>query len=210
MWDFFEVRYISVKQAAVSFKNVRNSEDYGFFDGKEKDRDKSVIFASVATLGRPEYLNEAYFPADYFDYVIIDEFHHAVTDQYRRIVEYFQPQFLLGLTATPERMDGKNIYEICDYNVPYQISLKEAINKGIQEKLRMEGFIRKLTNNQMDNLKKISQLPGAATFSVPGAGKTTEALAYFFVNRNQQDRLLVVAPKNAFGAWDEQLDSETN
>ncbi len=57
-----------LKQAAVSFKNVRNSEDYGFFDGKEKDRDKSVIFASVATLGRPEYLNEAYFPADYFDY----------------------------------------------------------------------------------------------------------------------------------------------
>ena len=110
---------------------MRNSEDYGFFDGKEKDTDKSVIFASIATLGRPEYLNEAYFPADYFDYVIIDEFHHAVTDQYRRIVEYFQPQFLLGLTATPERMDGKNIYEICDYNVPYQISLKEAINKGM-------------------------------------------------------------------------------
>ena len=63
-----------LKQAAVSFKNVRNSEDYGFFDGKEKDRDKSVIFASVATLGRPEYLNETYFPADYFDYVIIDEY----------------------------------------------------------------------------------------------------------------------------------------
>ncbi|WP_105310040.1 DUF3427 domain-containing protein [Dorea sp. Marseille-P4042] len=120
-----------LKQAAVSFKNVRNSEDYGFFDGKEKDTDKSVIFASVATLGRPEYLNETYFPADYFDYVIIDEFHHAVTDQYRRIVEYFQPQFLLGLTATPERMDGKDIYEICDYNVPYQISLKKAINKGM-------------------------------------------------------------------------------
>lgn len=120
-----------LKQAVVSFKNVRNSADYGFFDGKEKDRDKSVIFASVATLGRTEYLNETYFPADYFEYVIIDEFHHAVTDQYRRIVEYFQPQFLLGLTATPERMDGKNIYEICDYNVPYQISLKEAINKGM-------------------------------------------------------------------------------
>lgn len=75
-----------LKQAAVSFKNVRNSEDYGFFDGKEKDTDKSVIFASVATLGRPEYLNETYFPADYFDYVIIDEFHHAVTDQYRRYI----------------------------------------------------------------------------------------------------------------------------
>ena len=120
-----------LKQAAVSFKNVRHSDDYGFFYGKQKDIDKSVIFASVATLGRNEYLTEEYFAPDYFDYLIIDEFHHAVNDQYQRIVNYFKPQFLLGLTATPERMDGKNIYEICDYNVPYEISLKEAINKGV-------------------------------------------------------------------------------
>ena len=90
-----------------------------------------MIFASVATLGRVEYLNENYFAPDYFTYVVIDEFHHAVNEQYQRIVDYFKPKFLLGLTATPERMDGKNIYEICDYNVPYEISLKEAINKGM-------------------------------------------------------------------------------
>ena len=120
-----------LNQAAVSFKNVRNSDDYGFFDGEQKCTDKSVIFASVATLGRLEYLNETYFAPDYFSYVVIDEFHHAINEQYQRIVEYFKPQFLLGLTATPERMDGRNIYEICDYNVPYEISLKEAINKGM-------------------------------------------------------------------------------
>lgn len=120
-----------LKQAAVSFQNVRNSKDYGFFMGAEKCTDKPLIFASVASLGKPEYLNEKYFASDYFDYVVIDEFHHAVNDQYRRIVEYFRPQFLLGLTATPERMDGKNIYEICDYNVPYEISLKDGINKGM-------------------------------------------------------------------------------
>lgn len=119
-----------LKQAAVSFKNVRHSDDYGFFYGKQKDTGKSVIFASVATLGRSEYLTEKYFAPDYFTYVVIDEFHHAVTEQYQRIVNYFQPQFMLGLTATPERMDGKSIYEICDYNVPYEITLKEAINKG--------------------------------------------------------------------------------
>lgn len=62
---------------------------------------------------------------------MIDEFHHAVTKSYQNIVSYFTPKFLLGLTATPERMDGKNIYEICDYNVPYEISLQEAINKGM-------------------------------------------------------------------------------
>ena len=120
-----------LKQAAQSFKNVRNSDDYGFFDGESKCTDKSMIFASVATLGRSEYLKNKYFASDYFNYIVIDEFHHAVNDQYQRIVNYFKPQFLLGLTATPERMDGRNIYEICDYNVPYEISLKEAINKGI-------------------------------------------------------------------------------
>ena len=120
-----------LEQAATSFKNVRNSDDYGFFKGSMKETEKSVIFASVATLGKEEYLNEKYFAADYFDYVVIDEFHHAVNEQYKRIVEYFKPQFLLGLTATPERMDGKNIYEICDYNVPFEISLKDAINKGM-------------------------------------------------------------------------------
>ena len=120
-----------LKQAAVSFKNVRHSDDYGFFDGKQKDIEKSVIFASVATLGRNEYLTDEYFSEDYFDYIVIDEFHHAVNEQYKRIVSYFKPKFMLGLTATPERMDGKNIYELCDYNVPYEISLKEAINKGM-------------------------------------------------------------------------------
>ena len=120
-----------LKQAAISFQNVRHSEDYGFFYGKQKTVDKSVIFASVSTLGREEYLSEEYFSPEYFDYIVIDEFHHAVTNQYKRIVNYFKPQFLLGLTATPERMDGKNIYEICDYNVPYEISLKEAIDKGM-------------------------------------------------------------------------------
>ncbi len=120
-----------LKQAAIAFKNVRQSDDYGFFYEKRKDMEKSVIFASVSTLGRGEYLKEEYFSKTYFDYLVIDEFHHAVNEQYKKIADYFQPKFMLGLTATPERMDGKNIYEICDYNVPYEISLKEAINKGM-------------------------------------------------------------------------------
>lgn len=129
-----------LNQAAVSLKNVRQSDDYGFFNGNNKTTDKSVIFASVATLGRPEYLTNEYFAPDYFDYIVIDEFHHAVNEQYMRIVNYFKPQFLLGLTATPERMDGRNIYEICDYNVPYEISLKDAINKGMLVPFRYYGI----------------------------------------------------------------------
>ena len=143
--DYQKVLFVAhreeiLKQAAISFHNVRQSDDYGFFDGQDKCTDKSLIFASVATLGRSQYLNSKYFAPDYFDYIVIDEFHHAVTDQYRRITEYFKPKFLLGLTATPERMDGRSVYELCDYNVPYEISLKEAINKGILVPFRYYGI----------------------------------------------------------------------
>jgi len=68
-----------LKQAADSFKNVRQSDDYGFFYSDQKDINKHVIFALVQTLGKKEYLNEKYFPRDYFSYICIDEFHHAVT-----------------------------------------------------------------------------------------------------------------------------------
>lgn len=89
----------------------------------------------------------------------------------------------------------------------YNTALKLAARTeaDIQMCLKAVGFKRSLTSNQLYNLHKISHLPGAATFSVPGAGKTTEALAFFFINAAGTDRLLVVAPKNAFGAWDEQL-----
>ena len=102
--DFARVLFVAhreeiLAQAAISFQNVRHSDDYGFFNGKEKSTDKDVIFASVATLGRASYLNGKYFAPDYFDYLVIDEFHHAVNDQYQRIVDYFKPKFLLGLTG---------------------------------------------------------------------------------------------------------------
>lgn len=85
------------------------------------------------------------------------------------------------------------------------LSLSGRTEGDIKQQLKNIGFKRDLTDNQAYNLSKISHLPGAATFSVPGAGKTTEALAFFFLNATESDRLLVVAPKNAFGAWDEQL-----
>lgn len=120
-----------LKQAAESFSNVRGSNDYGFFLGEQKDTQNSMIFASVASLGKKAYLNPSYFAPDAFPYIVIDEFHHAVNEQYRLILDYFKPKFLLGLTATPERMDARNIYEICDYNVPYELDLPDAINKGM-------------------------------------------------------------------------------
>ena len=138
-----------LKQAVQSYKNVRHTDDYGFFNGEEKCTDASVIFASVATLGRKNYLEEKYFKPDYFEYIVIDEFHHAVSNQYKNIIEYFKPKFLLGLTATPDRMDGRNIYEICDYNVAYEINLKEAINKGMLVPFHYYGIYDDIDYSQM-------------------------------------------------------------
>jgi len=75
--------------------------------------------------------------------------------------------------------------------------------------LESKGFVRKLTKEQIRNICKMVSIPAVATFSVPGAGKTTEALAYFFFHSQLSDRLLVVAPKNAFAAWDEQIEACT-
>ena len=129
-----------IKQAARSFKNVRNSDDIGYFYNNIKDKDKSMVFALVQTLGKDEYLNEEYFKKDYFDYIVIDEFHHAVSNNYRKIIDYFTPKFMLGLTATPERLDSKDVFSICDYNTVYEIRLCEAINKGYLVPFRYYGI----------------------------------------------------------------------
>ena len=88
----------------------------------------------------------------------------------------------------------------------YEYAISQNIQpENVQETLTACGFKRNLTNEQIRNLKKILNLSAAATFSVPGAGKTTEALAYFQFNRESTSKLLIVAPKNAFPAWDEQI-----
>lgn len=86
-----------LKQAAISFRNVTNSSDIGYFYRDNKDKDKSLIFALVQTLGKEEYLNDTYFSKEYFDYIVVDEFHHAVSENYQRIINYFTSKFLLVL-----------------------------------------------------------------------------------------------------------------
>lgn len=118
-------------QAANSFHLIRPDDSIGFFDQDQKAMDTQLLFASVATLGQNQYLNPACFAPDAFDYIVVDEFHHAISSTYQRILDYFKPKFLLGLTATPERLDQKDVFALCDYNVPYNLTLQEAINKGV-------------------------------------------------------------------------------
>ncbi|MGL4731570.1 MAG: DEAD/DEAH box helicase family protein [Clostridium sp.] len=119
-----------IKQAQESFTRVRQCNDTGLFYGDIKDVNNKVVFALVQSLGKKEYLNSEYFPKDYFDYIVIDEFHHAVSNNYKNIIDYFTPKFMLGLTATPERLDSKDVFALCDYNMVYEVRLKDAINKG--------------------------------------------------------------------------------
>lgn len=135
-----------IKQAAQSFKNVRNSDDIGFFYSNQKDTKNSFIFALVQTLGKEQYLNEEYFSKDYFDYIIVDEFHHAVSSNYKKIIDYFTSKFLLGLTATPERLDSKDVFALCDYNMVYEVRLKDAINKGWLVPFRYYGIYDETVN----------------------------------------------------------------
>ena len=129
-----------IKQASNTFKAIYPDKSQGFFYNNKKDTNKDITFALVQTLGKNNYLNENYFKKDDFEYIIIDEFHHAVSKNYTNILDYFTPKFLLGLTATPERLDNKDVFALCDYNVVYEIRLKEAINKGFLSPFKYYGI----------------------------------------------------------------------
>lgn len=118
----------------------------GFFMNSIKDNDKDIVFASVQSLGKGNYLSEDYFPRDYFDYIVIDEFHHAVCKNYQNIINYFKPKFMLGLTATPDRLDNKDVFSICDYNTVYEVTLKTAIDKGWLVPFRYYGIYDESVN----------------------------------------------------------------
>ena len=130
-----------IKQAKKVFKKIQTDKSRGFFYNNIKETDNDITFALVQTLGKDKYLNEKYFKRDAFDYIIIDEFHHAVANNYRNILNYFQSEFLLGLTATPERLDNKDVFALCDYNNVYEIRLKEAINRGFLTPFKYYGIM---------------------------------------------------------------------
>jgi hypothetical protein len=95
--------------------------------GHNKEPDADILFASVQTLSARE--NIEVFDPQRFDYIVIDEFHHAAADTYRRVIDYFEPKFMLGLTATPDRLDGVNLLALCEGNEVYRAD----IPKGIEE-----------------------------------------------------------------------------
>jgi superfamily II DNA or RNA helicase/SAM-dependent methyltransferase len=112
-------------QAAGTFARIRTRARIGFYMGQTRDTQVDVLCASVQTLGKSAHLER--FPPDHFDYIVIDEFHHAAAPTYRRLLGHFEPRFLLGLTATPDRTDQSDILSLCDDNLVFTRDLFAGI-----------------------------------------------------------------------------------
>ncbi|WP_042200848.1 DEAD/DEAH box helicase family protein [Paenibacillus camerounensis] len=124
-------------QARRSFERIRPDKTFGIYNGAIKEGDADFVFASVYTLGMKRHRES--FTADQFDLIVVDEFHHAAAASYQSIIQYFKPKFMLGITATPDRMDGKDVYALCDGNVAYQIHFIEAIRRGWLSPFQYDG-----------------------------------------------------------------------
>ncbi|MCB9891592.1 MAG: DEAD/DEAH box helicase family protein [Planctomycetes bacterium] len=116
-------------QAIKTFRRIRSDASIGRFTGSEKTPDTDILFASVQTLARTQHLDT--FATNHFDYVIVDEFHHAAAATYRALIDHFEPRFLLGLTATPERTDGADLLSLCGHNLVYRRDLGDGIREGL-------------------------------------------------------------------------------
>lgn len=116
-------------QAMATYSRIRPKATIGKYTGNEKGPNSDILFASVQTLGRSHHLQQ--FAREDFDYIVIDEFHHAAARTYRNLIDYFTPKFLLGLTATPERTDGGDLLALCEENLVYRCDIAEGISKSL-------------------------------------------------------------------------------
>lgn len=118
-----------LKQACKTFAKIIPDIQYGILSANHKDFHKPYLFATINMLNKEENLTQ--FTPTHFDYIIIDETHRAGTNSYLKILNYCQPQFLLGMTATPERTDGFDIYQLFDHNIAYEIRLNQAMQENL-------------------------------------------------------------------------------
>ncbi|MDK2046811.1 DEAD/DEAH box helicase [Aliarcobacter butzleri] len=115
-------------KAKQSFEEILPQiNSFGLYTGNKKEQDKNYLFSTIQTMSS----NFLEFSQDFFDYIIIDEAHHVTSPSYKKILDYFKPKFLLGLTATSNRMDGNSIYEVFDENIALDIRLNDALEHNL-------------------------------------------------------------------------------
>ncbi|MGE5287554.1 MAG: DEAD/DEAH box helicase family protein [Micromonosporaceae bacterium] len=125
-----------LRQSLEVFRRAQPDADLGLYYGGEKEPDARILFASVQTLAGSLHR----FAPGRFDYLVVDEFHHAAARSYRRVIDHFQSEFLLGLTATPNRMDGADLLALCSDNLVYECPLTDGIERGDLSPFRYFGI----------------------------------------------------------------------
>ena len=141
--------------AKKSFKNIVPDIEMGLFSGNKKQMSSPYLFSTIQSLS----LNLDLFKKDQFDYIIIDEAHHITSESYKRVYEYFEPKFLLGLTATPNRTDKESIYEYFDENIACDIRLNDALDEKLIVPFHYYGIsdIQSIDYSDID-ISKIDQI----------------------------------------------------
>ena len=132
-------------QAKETFAKAWPEATLGEYTGSQKDMTQTVIFATVQSISKDL---EKFSPTD-FDYLIVDECHHAAANTYQKIFTYFHPKFILGLTATPERSDGEDMMELFQ-NVAHKMDLKTAVERGVLVPIRC---VRVKTNIDLTDVR---------------------------------------------------------
>jgi superfamily II DNA or RNA helicase/HKD family nuclease len=142
----FIVHRRNIAEAAMNtFKKVIGKDkSFGLYSGYHRESEADFLFTTIQTISRTIHMNQ--FKPNHFDYIIIDETHRAGASSYTKVIEYFKPQFLLGMTATPERTDGLDVFSLFDHNIAYEIRLHRALEENMLSEFHYYG-VQDLTVN---------------------------------------------------------------
>lgn len=145
---FIVHRRTIAEEAMRTFKSLLDPKiSMGLFSGQHKETECDYLFSTVQTISKQENLD--LFSPEHFDYIVIDETHRAGAQSYKAILDHFNPGFLLGMTATPERTDGANIFELFSYNLAYEIRLHRALDEGMLSPFHYYGVTDITVNNEV-------------------------------------------------------------
>ena len=155
---FIVHRLTIAEEAMKTFENLLGADiKMGIYSGNRKELDSDYLFSTIQTISKQEHLNN--FEPSHFEYIVIDESHRAAADSYQRIMNHFSPKFLLGMTATPERTDGDDIFKMFDNNIAYEIRLHRALSEEMLSPFHYYGVTDLTINDQeVDELTDFNHL----------------------------------------------------
>jgi superfamily II DNA or RNA helicase/HKD family nuclease/protein-L-isoaspartate O-methyltransferase/SOS-response transcriptional repressor LexA len=182
-------------QAAATFLRIRPGSRVGYYMGQQRDVDTDILCASVQTLGKENHLSR--FKPDHFDYIVVDEFHHAAAPTYRRLLSHFSPQFLLGLTATPDRSDQSDILTLCDDNLVFTCGLFQGIDAKLLTPFHYYGIFDESVNYQEIPWRNGRFDPDELTNKLATLGRARHALREWQRLKQQRTLAFCVSIKHA-------------